>query len=536
MPKKYHNKTLYTKPASSAPTTLSPSTTAPSHHGRSATASGSQPSPSSVNELISHLRQTQVSDEHQTPRISTAAPVHPSLRNILDVPDLLSPRPRPGMVRSSGPTRTRRIPGPPPPASWLAASWHAPKRALREALDAAFTSRRVKQSSNLPGAQFPLERTLQHTVMKAMASNWSWHLEYDNLYLATELSTRTKEILLSYIAIYGNEGSVRGLRILFPKSGDNTTEDSVRDLSEVKRLDLANAIGSQSTMKRVSKELLLMHSAEVSNQAKNASDVVPDSWDSEDDVNASDVTGQLSQEPLMPTGGWALHIVSPSFKVLRFPNLIHLSLAITQTTRASLMNQSMAATWSDLLEVTSYMPKLSTLSLAYWPRPTLTPVAAMTYSTIKNPVSGSLPGVSYGGSDMYSSYDGDWTEAANILKRLSRHLYCLHWLDLTGCDWHGALMKAGPEWNGAWRQLGHIGLGPGWLPEVPEGLVEAAHQEPALADGWDAEAIHALKKHRYDEAVRYYQELQETAKDVARHLRRIRTQERGKWIDFDFGP
>jgi len=264
--------------------------------------------------------------------------------------------------------------------------------------------------------------------------------------------------------------------------------------------------------------------------------VIPDSWDSENDADDADMAGQPSQELLMSTGGQALHNASPSSKVLRFPNLIHLSLALTQTTRASLLNQSLAATWSDLLEVASCMPKLSSLSLAYWPRPTLTPVAAMTYSTIKNPVSGSLPGVTYGGSDMYSSHDGDWTEAANILKRLSRHLYCLQWLDLTGCDWHGALMKAGPEWNGAWRQLGHIGLGAGWLPEFPEELVEAPHHDSALAAGWDAEGTRVMKKYHYDKAVKYYQELQNTAREVASHLRRIRIQERGKLIEFDFGP
>ena len=580
MPKKYHNKSLYTKPQSSVPASLTGSTTTPSHHGRSAIASDSQPSPSTVNELISHLRQTQISNEQRLPGVSTSATLHPSLRQILDVPNPLPPRARPGTMRTSGPTRTRRIPGPPPPASWLQSSKHAPRRA-QSAIRLNGPSRRIEQSSNLPGGRFPPEGTLQHTILKVMASNWKWHLEYDHRYLA-DLPVKMKETLLSYIAIYGYEdqaskqaGGSRlqleaetvvlssSLRLLFPRPSDEgaIVEDSTKEASEVVRLDFGNALGVSSTMRRLAKVLFLTHLDEQAIQAHQAS-AIPDSWDDDEARLAKPWTEhdggrspqssaplpenpvrnfphhQASQSPQGSNthpGGPFQPPMTPSPKVVRFPNLVHLSLALPPAASFT-PDATTAATWPDLLQLASSLPKLTSLSLANWPRPTLTPRASNTYSTIKNPVSGSLPGIPYGGSNMYSSFDDDWTEAGNILKRLSRHLYCLKWLDLTGIDWHRALTPDTAEWNGAWRGIEYIGLGVGWYPEdidsqaAPTLFLEDSGQVA------DIEATKSKLAYLHGQACETHTKLQNTAREIAGELRQVRSVGGGKWINFDFGP
>ena len=128
---------------------------------------------------------------------------------------------------------------------------------------------------------------------------------------------------------------------------------------------------------------------------------------------------------------------------------------------------------------------------------------------------------------MYTSYDGDWSEAANLLKMLSRHLYCLQWLDLTGCgDWFVALSVAnGAEWNGAWRGIEYVRLGVGWSPDWTDGPV----QDP------DKESEHVRKRYYYGKAVEKYMEILGIARGVANLIRFTRSG-RGKWIEFDLSP
>ena len=574
MPKKRLSKTLQTKPSSTAPATLTASTSAPSSHGRSAAAPapGSKQAHSSVNELISHLRQTQVSDEklHRLPHAPDAATVHPSLRSTLGVPDTPPPRPRTGnnATRVFGPTRSRRIPGPPPPASWLLASRHADKSQDSTTL----TSRRVEQSSNLPGGRFPREGSLQHTVLKAVATNLHWLLEYNGLHM---LPTQLKQGILSYVAVYNEEPEhsqdkpVNAFRLLFPKfslhSDDAVVDASIDDNFEVSRLDLSGAIGRWLSMKEL-KELLYMPHVEV---ARKDPDALPESWDDESEPHGETlgVTGGAKAggdaAEAEPTSGAAsgppksLEVVS-----LRFSNLTHLSLALSPaaTTRV----KRTAGSWSHLLKVAPSLSRLSSLSLAHWPSPTLTPHAASTYMTIKNPISSSLPGIPYGGSDMYTSYDGDWTEAANLLKILSRHLYCLQWLDLTGCgEWFAALSAAnGAEWNGAWRSIECVGLCVGWSPEPvkdawephsnrnqttapsprpdkagvhPFDNIRASQETHDDAQEWDEHAGNAQKKYHYKKAVEKYNEILIIARDVARSIHLTRMGQ-GKWIEFYLSP
>ena len=462
------------------------------------------------------------------------------------------------MTRPSGPTRTRRIPGPPPPASWVAAIQPANK--LQDST--ILTNIRVAESSSLPGERFPIEGPLQHTVLKALATNLHWLLEYYDLHL---LPTQLKQTILNYVAIYNEEAEHSGykppnlLSLLFPgvSGGDTLGDTSVDDRLAVTRLDLSRAIGQWLSMKELRESLCMPHVEVV----RKEPDVLPDSWDDEDEPCSEEarMIGEAQARTESPTAlavrdgarasgggesrvrsglsaimtvgpeaesfepsGWSKTLESSS---LRFFNLAHLSLALSPT--STQVHKRTVASWSGLLKVAPSLSRLSSLSLAHWPLPTLTPHAASTYTTIKNPFSPSLPGIPYSGSDMYTSYDGDWSEAANLLKMLSRHLYCLQWLDLTGCgDWFVALSVAnGAEWNGAWRGIEYVGLGVGWSPDWTDGPV----QDP------DEESEQARQRYYYRKAVEKYMEILSTARGVASSIRFTRSG-RGKWIEFGLSP
>jgi hypothetical protein len=439
-------------------------------------------------------------------------------------------------------------------------------------------------------------------VLKALATNPHWLSEYDSVHL---LPTQLKQTILSYVAVYHEEPErsqnkpSNPFRLLFPKlSADDALLDvSIDDNSEVSRLDLGGAIGRWLSMKEF-KELIYMSKIKV---VRKEPDILPDSWDDEcvpyreevelpgeanaetDTVAAVSAEGgsQASREghnltfgsgrsATMVLGqevtsgaasGWPKTLENMS---LRFSNLAHLSLALSPTTTP--LCKRTAASWLDLLKVAPSLSRLSSLSLAHWPSPTLTPHAASTYTTIKNPVSASLPGIPYGGSDMYTSYDGEWTEAANLLKILSRHLYCLQWLDLSGCgEWFAALSAAnGAEWTGAWRGIEQVGLCVGWLPELAEGVGELEPQfDPSLSTACipvlDAAGVHhpnynrtsrgmhdvvhsedeeienERKKYYHKKAVEKYMEIVSISRHVASSIHATR-KGLGRWIDFDLSP
>lgn len=438
----------------------------------------------------------------------------------------------------TGPIRIRRVPGPAAPASWLDGSKHARKDS-RSAIEAALHCRRVDETSNIPGGQFPLDISLKSMAMKYVASNWTLCVEYD----LSAMPTRMKETLLSYVAIYGcNDQVQRGpggpsqdtgsiplaktLKALFPRPSEDsasTADERAVEASCVLRLDLCNAITHLHPLKRLSKEMFLT-------DKDQAAEVVPDSWADDDDDNDED--SQPQEQPAVVVSGLPPH---PPGRILRFPNLVHLSLALTPTTGNYQTGLHTAATWIDLIDLATFLPKLLSLSLAYWPCPTLTPHAAMTYATIKNPLSRSIPGVSFGGTDMYSSGDGDWREAVGILKRLSCRTYCLRWLDLTGCEWHPALSRPGLEWNGAWRGIEYMKLGVGWSPELPDEPRLNAEVAAAISTS-DTEAKSNQRAYFLQKARNEYVRLQTAAKKVALELRHERQSKGGKWMTIDLSP
>ena len=482
MPKKRQVKALLIKPGSHS-----------TSGGPSFRQNESSPS---VNDLIRESRKLQLRNEPASSNPLTAS-VPPHLRDVLNLPPPQPPAPRAG-VRVSGPLRQRRIPGPPPPRSWLVDSRHAPSSEP----SISYQGHRIQiNNSRLPGDTFPRERSLLHMLLKELAVNWEWHAEYDGIYLAT-LPTYIKQSLLSYISVYSDGVRTNPLRLLF------LVEDDVESQKEITRLDLTAAVGMWATTKQLTKDLTnrdIGYSTQNGDSAiSNA--FVPTSWDDEEEQ-------RLAIAPSVSSSGMA------------FKNLRHLSLALSPGSSAS---------WQGLIRLATGISTITSLSLAYWPQPTYTPRAAATRAVFR-PAS-NMPSVVYGGSNVYSAMDNDWREAAGILRSLSRTLYCLKWLDLTGCgEWFEALMwqpnggTAGPEWNGSWRSIDRLCLGVGWKP-VPLSANEGESDFDEVV-GWDVQL--ERQKHYHRKELERHETISRSAAAVVQYLHGIRKGAGGKWIEFD---
>lgn len=588
MPKKHH-KSNFAKPANTVhPSLLSSS----SRHNQNGGSRASEQQPS-VNDLINHLRRTQVStpsaeDRNASPSRFVPAPaprtVHPSLRNLLEVPETPPPRPRPNAPRIGiGARRLRRVAGPPPPESWLlgtggpgGSSSDTARDDDLAAITAADERRRViYRLERLPGAVFPRRDGLLHMVLKSMALNWAWHVEYDGVFLAT-LPGQVKVLLLSYIAVYARDlhlkGLMQGLRPLFLKGSDEENNDhdgydegndgdyySGRETdTEISRLDLGGALGRWLTFKQLTSELVASRKPETQPVQLKPEDTIPTSWDEEAE-DGEDNFKAPSSSPLPKS-------LNPT--TLRFENLRFLSLAHPNPASAN---------WNSLVTLLSRLSTITHLSLAHWPVPTLTPNAIN--ASIRHPVHRSLT-FAYGGTDSYAAMENNWAEAAVVLRKLARLTYCLKWLDLEGCgDWIRALCweDVGPDgeaygstgavWNGSWRDIEWIGLGPGWIPPgiddvEPDGknslgnlsssrsLAASIHAppppqtrgdltnapEPETATDnlpWDVD-IERIKYRRTKEVERF-RALVDNAKAVQSHVLQLRREGRGKWVRFSLG-
>lgn len=433
-------------------------------------------------------------------------------------------------------------------------SQHAPEGARDTFLQLRWLRARIQQqASTLPGGRLPARGSLEDMTLKTMAANWSWHAEYDHTYLAT-LPVGMRETLLSYLAIYDDAHWPNPFPLLFPSDCEHD------ELVEVTRLDLANSLGSWATLKKIEKELLLPNALSSQSMGKNdKQDPVPEAWD--DTSNDS-------------------FIAEPALGALRYTNLKHLSLALNPA------SSSTPPSWGALLNLASAaLSTLTSLSLANWAPPTYTPNASKGRFKIQDTTgAGSRPQISYGGSDYYTLSDNNWREAAGILRSLSRHLYCLTWLDLSGCgSWLAALTYCapeegalGPDWNGSWRNITHLNFSVGWLPGRPSGsaygsgissitgtssidstkaiehlygnseaiqqrLVQLAtarlgprpapdESQPAA---WNVEEEREKQYFRRD--VERYVSQQDQARAVADEIRTLRRQGGGAWIEFELG-
>lgn len=278
-------------------------------------------------------------------------------------------------------------------------------------------------TEQLPGSFLPNHGSLIDMTIKALAMNWAWHVQYDQYYLAT-IPVRYKEALLSCIAHYSDSGTDKaGLEVLFL---DDTELEDATGVDGLARLDLSSSIGRPLTLRQL-KDILTAKKTVPTGE--ETSDVVPENWDTPDLLDS-------------PSG------------LPRFHSLTHLSLS----------HPNNAATWKGLLELAPHLATITHLSLAYWPTPTTSPNAATAYRETPQ------GNVTFGASSFYSGFDNDWTEAASILRRLSKSTYCLKWLDLTGCfPWVQALKYDQIDWCGPWRALETVKVGQGYIPECFQG-------------------------------------------------------------------
>jgi hypothetical protein len=550
MPKKRQR--FHIKPASPAHHSLASG----SHRDGGAGVSGR--SSSSVNDLISHLRRTQIpsaSEDAPTPRRFHFIPhsVPPSLRNILELPQIQPPRPRPGAPHTPiGSRPLRQTAGPPPPHSWLTESTTQeakPEEYLGELTEDMETI--IYRLKRLPSGMFPKTADLTHQVLKTMALNWPWHVEYDGTFLA-QLPTHLKELLLSYIGVFAKghllNGSMKGLKPLFLTEQDQhhdhiddneaeSNEAGGRDRNAgITRLDLGGAIGIWMSFKQLTNELIISNASAVGASGSEREEDVPTSWDEEvhhSHERAESASVPASQAPSIP---------QEMTHKLRFENLRLLSLAHPNPS---------AANWISLLNLVSHLARITHLSLAHWPIPTRT--TAATNARNRYPAHHSLT-FGYSGADNHIEPADNWAEAASILRQLSRATYCLKWLDLEGCtawlpalSWVGEdpdgvpypLGAAGPDWNGAWRDVDWIRLGPGWVPNMTDDDGDISHDPSPASENPD----HAAPSQREEEirsarrlkTLQTYREQFQIALDVRKTLRVIRKECHGKWIEVSLG-
>ncbi|KAF6813736.1 tafazzin [Colletotrichum sojae] len=422
MPKKRHQ-SRYSKPQSTAPASL----------GASASASTStQSQRKGVNELLADLRRSSPAVSGRvTPTASVATPsVPPSLREILRLPD--TPLPAPRRVPRFDATGRRVPPGPPPPRSWLS-SRQSSTYVYRAHAD---TARRPGGGpvEGLPGAYEPDKGSFADLLLRRMALNWEFHRDYDLHYLHA-LPSRVRSSLVRYVGAWYEGGlSASDLRIiLIPPVVDEEDsqqqqvrrepEELVLLNNDIYSLDLAGSIGHSIRVKELTNVLFPQ-------QLALASEEVQDSWDTAE---------------------------APSLPARLIPNLTHLCLAITPNVDGGSPGRGQGVSWRHLLALAAKLPTLTHLSLAYWPEPSLASNAKMT--TVVLPDGRVRQEYAHGSEDKAS----DWSEAVILLRKLSKFLYGLEYLDLTGCgSWIKALMVTVDgdrvDWSGPWSKVSELKL------------------------------------------------------------------------------
>lgn len=371
----------------------------------------------SVNERLSELRKLEGKDaaakRRQLAESVNQRSVPPDAQRILGVSESAPPKPRRD-VNARARERLRGTPGPAPPKSWMKggggrdATWSGSLVVRKKGAG-------VKAKANASDRDRPAEllrfarltgtvdehelngkpSSLSHLALKTTATLWDAFDEDDYPALA-EIPLRLRLRLLSYIVIYGPPIDAAALKALLQGN------------DRIQHLDLAGLIGHRGLGLRRIQKLLEQDQA---GGAQSSEDAVADTWDAVESLESS-----LAAPPLYG----------------RFSHLTHLSLSHPTATGAS---------WKGLLSLSKHTSQLTHLSLAHWPRPTLTP--NLSTATVSTPT---RQEVSAGGSHYYSALDSDMEEPASLLRQLSGNLLCLQWIDLEGCaTWFAALARLAAE-------------------------------------------------------------------------------------------
>lgn len=401
------------------------------------TQNDNNPGPS-VNDRLNELRKLESKDaaarKRQLADSANQRSVPHELSRLLGVPESAPPKPK-ANVR----TRERmRTPGPAPPKSWLAggsSAWKSRKNADRSVHS---RTRHLLRFSRLAGLEDDSidekPSSLVHLALKTIAESWDL-LDEEDYPALSDIPLRLRLRMISYIGHYGSNLNIVGLKALLQGNED------------IKCLDVAGLVGYGNLNLRKLANLLDHDQDDKLSQVQT---VIADSWDADDSLET---------------------VLSPTIPINRFSGLTHLCLS----------NPSPIASWRELIAFSKNIPHVTHLSLAYWPRPTLTP--NLSTATISSQHS---PDVTAGGSHYYSALDQDMDEPASLIRQLSINLLCLQWLDLEGCEeWFPALGKlavynykreSDGEWLGItkaesiftsnWKNLHYIRCAQGWLPSI----------------------------------------------------------------------
>ncbi|KAH7165471.1 hypothetical protein EDB81DRAFT_877853 [Dactylonectria macrodidyma] len=389
----------------------------------------------SVNDLLANLRRTSSgpSTAAQSAHPATAPSVPPVIREILQIPETPAPRPR-RPVRQRFDGNGRRLPaGPPPPRSWLS-------RTLTDGSDPSLSSAASRMNlrladTSLPGTYLPVPGSLIEIVLRKLAYDWSFHRVYNQYHLYF-VPNHLKAALIRFVGIASEEGlSLSDLKTILLPPPDTFEEDELEGLAlsnpEVNYLDLSGSIGRNLRLKDVG-SLLFPTTDEGSVEPQ-------ESWDSPESV------------------------LSPPRSLL--PNLTHLSLAIDPL-------NSPSASWKQLIALSTKLTSLTHLSLAHWPDPSLMTVTSPHEQIPRDRAS------------LYCYPAGhDWSEALLVLRLLSRNLYALEYLDLTGCTpWFPALMAESDhdhvDWVTNWGKITNLRLCTGLkLKDIPHQMGKEFHKQ-----------------------------------------------------------
>jgi hypothetical protein len=391
-----------------------------------------------------------------------------------------------------------------------------------------------------------------HQCLRTFAANWDDLVEFEQHYLPA-LPVPLKEALLSYLSIYGIKGGLdlRSLKILFGKDGEI---DGGSGSEEIQFLDLTGLLGDKYTLRDLEKSLIRSTSS-----TKLTTDLAGLSLDSPKGKAKAPVEVAESWEDDADDDDTSASALPSTLSVPLFPNLTRLSLAHPGT----------FASWPDLLALSPKLNKLTHLSLAYWPTPSMTPNAV-----VSSMVSKHTRPVALGGTHFYSELDDDWEEAANILRRLALNTYCLRWLDLEGCRWHKALAwdrrenldfntdfnamhtaavvgwvnaspSPGPDFAqyfaSSWRQIEYLNLFQGWIPSdlhalraMPAGAIQVQLLSWLREHGDDEENQEKLRPD-VGYAVTEWVEREKVARSVGKSVATSRKLGQGKWCTVDYG-
>lgn len=307
---------------------------------------------------------------------------------------------------------------------------------MRQALQYGGRDGRARERRPLPGCYVPGEGSLVDAVLRRMVVDWDFQKEYCR-YVLYDLPTHLRVALIAYLGVWADGVTIQDLGMVLtpppPEEEDGEGEEGEVQVAvaspgghmnlDFHHLDLTGSLGHSLKLRELSSFLF---------PSRPESTDLQDSWDAPEEESAINVP-----RPLLP-------------------NLTHLSLGINP-------DYAHAVSWRHLVAFASHHAKLTHLSLAFWPEPAMTPNAKLASF-----VTAQGRSVQYGGTGPYShSLDNDWAEAIVVLRRLSKSLYGLEYLDLTGCgEWISALWSHADhdavDWVGDWGKISTLLLYPGY--------------------------------------------------------------------------